>query len=132
MSSDEIAAIYGAGAAGKCLTEAPAITGQPQSQSIVLGGTAIFSVEATGLLPLTNQWELNGTNLADNGRITGSFSNVLTITNVQFADAGNYTVSVSNIVGGNSQPAGNTGGSAPNADRYLVQRVTHYLRRGLE
>jgi hypothetical protein len=106
LSSNQIAAIYGAGAAGKCLTAAAAIAGQPQSQSVVLGGTATFSVETTGLLPITNQWSLNGTNLADNGRISGSQSNVLTITNVQFSDAGTYLVTVSNSVGGTtSQPA---------------------------
>ena len=61
LSASQIAAVYGAGAAGKCQSEAPAIVGQPQSQSVVLGGTATFSVAATGLLPLTNQWQLNGT-----------------------------------------------------------------------
>jgi hypothetical protein len=106
LSPNEIAAVYGAGAAGKCLSEGPAIAGQPQSQSVVLGGTAMFGVTATGLLPLTNQWQLDGTNLTDNGRITGSQSNVLVITNVQFTDAGTYLVSVSNMVGGVvSQPA---------------------------
>ena len=106
LSANQIAAIYGAGAAGKCLSQAPAITGQPQSQSVVLGGTATFTVAATGLLPLTNQWRLNGTNLTDNGRITGSQSSILVITNVQFADAGTYLVSVTNVAGGVvSQPA---------------------------
>ena len=99
LSSNQIAAIYGAGAAGKCLSDAPAITGQPQGQTAVLGGTAIFSVEATGLLPMTNQWQLGNSNLTDNGRIFGSQSNVLVISNVQFSDAGLYTVSLSNIVG---------------------------------
>jgi hypothetical protein len=106
LSSNQIAAIYGAGAAGKCLTEAPAITGQPQSQSVVLGGTATFTVVTTGDLPITNQWEFNGANLVNNGRITGSQGNVLVITNVGFGDAGTYLVSVSNVVGGTvSQPA---------------------------
>ena len=100
LSSNEIAAIYGAGAAGKCLSTAPAITGQPLSQTVVLGDTVAFSVMTTGLLPLTNQWELNASNLTDNGRITGSQSNALTITNVQFADAGSYTVMVTNVAGG--------------------------------
>src|SRR5208337_4471935 len=96
LSSNEIAAIYGAGAAGKCLSAAPSITGEPLNQTIVLGGTASFSVEATGLLPITNHWQLNGTNLTDNGRIVGSQSNVLTISNVQFSDGGSYTVTLTN------------------------------------
>jgi hypothetical protein len=106
LSSNEIAAIYGAGSAGKCVNQAAAITGQPLSQSVVLGGTATFSVQTTGLLPMTNQWELNRTNLSDNGRITGSQSNVLTIANVQFSDAGTYIVTLTNVAGGTvSQPA---------------------------
>jgi hypothetical protein len=100
LSAGEIAAVYGAGTAGKCTSQAPAITGQPQGQSVVLGGTAVFSVQATGLLPQTNQWRLNGTALTDHGRISGSQSNVLVITNVQFADAGAYLVTVTNIAGG--------------------------------
>jgi len=106
LTANEIAAIYGAGAAGKCESQGPAIVGQPQSESVVLGGTAMFSVETTGLLPLTNQWQLNGSNLTDTARITGSHSNILVITNVQFADAGSYLVSVTNVAGGIvSQPA---------------------------
>ena len=44
LSSNEIAAVYGAGLAGKCLSAAPGITGQPLSQSVVLGDTVMFSV----------------------------------------------------------------------------------------
>jgi len=106
LSSNEIAAVYGAGAAGKCLSQAPAVTGEPQSLSVALGGTATFTVETTGLLPQTNQWRLNGVNLSDNGRIAGSQNNVLVLTNVQFTDAGTYLVTVTNMVGGTiSQPA---------------------------
>jgi len=99
LSPDEIAAIYAAGSAGKCLTAGPAITGQPLSQSVLLGSTATFSVSATGVLPLSYQWAFDGTDLTDNGRITGSQSNVLTISNLQFADGGSYSVLVTNSVG---------------------------------
>ena len=129
LTAGQISGIYGAGAAGKCLSQAPDITGQPQSQSVVLGGTATFTVAATGLLPLTNQWRLNGTNLTDNGRITGSQSNILVITNVQFADAGTYLVSVTNVAGGVvSQPA-TLGGFAQDPGRHLVQCGSHRLWR---
>ena len=37
----------------------PAITVQPQSQSVVLGDTITLSVTATGTAPLTYQWSLN-------------------------------------------------------------------------
>ena len=106
LSHSEVAAIYGAGSAGLCLTAGPAITGQPQSQSVVLGGTATFEVATTGLNPINYQWQFNGATLTNNGRISGAQTNLLTITNVQFADAGAYLVGATNVVGGTlSQPA---------------------------
>src|SRR5476649_2440872 len=53
----------------KAAAQAPAITTQPTSQSIVYGQTAAFSVTATGPGPFTYQWLFNGTNLP-NGIIT--------------------------------------------------------------
>ena len=84
----------------------PAITVQPGSQTSSVGLTATFSVAATGSQPLSYQWQFNGTNLADNGRISGSQSSTITISNLLFADAGNYVVAVANAFGStNSQPA---------------------------
>lgn len=48
------------------LTAQPVITSQPVNQTAVGGGNATFSVMATGLGPLTYQWQLNGTNLPNN------------------------------------------------------------------
>ena len=50
-------------------------------------------------MPLSFQWQFNGNNLADNGHITGSQTNALSITNVQMTDAGNYQVIVTNSYG---------------------------------
>src|ERR1017187_5647011 len=44
----------------------PVITSQPANQPVVWGGNATFSVMATGVGPLTYQWQLNGTNLPNN------------------------------------------------------------------
>lgn len=44
----------------------PVITSQPVNQPVVWGGNATFSVMATGVGPLTYQWQLNGTNLPNN------------------------------------------------------------------
>src|ERR1017187_8863365 len=44
----------------------PVITSQPGNQPVVWGGNATFSVMATGVGPLTYQWQLNGTNLPNN------------------------------------------------------------------
>jgi hypothetical protein len=91
LGSDEIAGIYGAGAQGKC--KAPIIISQPQSVAVVVGGSANFSVSATGKAPLSYQWQFNGVNLA------GVTSTNLTLTNVQVTDGGNYVVVVSNSLG---------------------------------
>lgn len=58
------------------------ITSQPSRQSVMEGGSASFSVTATGTAPITYQWRRNGTN------ISGATSANLTLTNVQLADRG--------------------------------------------
>jgi hypothetical protein len=63
---------------------------QPQSQTITAGQSVTFSVTATGTAPLSYQWSQNGT------AISGATSSSYTISNVQAANAGTYTVTVSN------------------------------------
>lgn len=75
------------------LASRPVITTQPQGTTVARGGTAVFSVVATGSAPLSYQWSLNGTNLAVAGAAT------LTLTNVQPSQAGSYVVTVSNAGG---------------------------------
>jgi hypothetical protein len=76
----------------------PAITTQPLSATNVMGTTAGFSVAASGTAPVY-QWQMNGVNLANAGRVSGALSPALTISNVQTNDAGNYSVIVSNAAG---------------------------------
>jgi alpha-tubulin suppressor-like RCC1 family protein len=76
----------------------PDITSQPVVQAVSVGTTATFTVVATSGSPLTYQWQKDGVNLADNGRIVGSKNATLTIAGVQSADAGSYTVIVTNSV----------------------------------
>jgi hypothetical protein len=71
----------------------PYITAQPLNQVAAVGGTASFSVTAGGLAPLHYQWNFNGTNQANATNAT------LTLTNVQFNQAGNYAVLVTNSLG---------------------------------
>jgi hypothetical protein len=71
----------------------PSITTQPQSQTINVGGTAIFSVTASGAAPLTYQWYFNGVILSEETTAT------LTLANVTAANAGVYTVKITNAVG---------------------------------
>lgn len=78
---------------------APQITSQPVNITASPGGTAILSVGASGD-PLNYQWALNGTN------IVGATSATLTLMDLSGAEAGNYTVTISNILGSvTSRPA---------------------------
>jgi hypothetical protein len=71
----------------------PIITLQPQSTSAPFGGAASFLVEARGTWPLSYQWQQDGLNLA------GQTNATLTISTLQFSEAGLYSVRVTNIAG---------------------------------
>ncbi len=71
----------------------PVIVTQPSSQTVTVGGTASFSVTATGAAPLAYQWRRNGS------PIGGATASTFTINNVQTSHAGDYTVVVSNGAG---------------------------------
>src|SRR6266568_3052059 len=75
------------------------ITGQPTNQTVAAGGTAMFTVSATGTAPLTYRWQKNGTNLTDGGNLFGSATSILTISNVSAANVGTYDVIVTNAAG---------------------------------
>jgi pectate lyase len=72
---------------------APAITSQPASQTVVTGGSALFGVIATGTAPLSYQWYKDGS------PITGATTSSLSLSNVQHADEGGYSVVVNNAAG---------------------------------
>ena len=91
LSASEITALYAAGTEGKC--SAPKITLQPQPQTAVVDGAATFTVTATGLNPLHYQWRLNETPLP------GATNATLTVPNITLAQAGNYSVIISNTHG---------------------------------
>ena len=94
LSSNEIASIYAAGAAGKCkAVNGISITTQPQSQSVAAGSNALFTVAATGTAPLGYQWQFNGIAVA------GATNTNLALDNVQTANGGSYTVVVTNSAG---------------------------------
>ncbi len=96
LSPDEIAAIYNAGCAGKCMLTptAPSIIVQPIDQAVNVGDTATFVVLAMGTRPVSFQWLFNDTNI-----IGGGTSDTLTLANVQPGQAGNYSVLVTNDYG---------------------------------
>jgi len=72
----------------------------PASQLMTVGSSAAFAAIAVGAAPLHYQWQVNGTNLSNGGRIRGATSATLTITNAQTTDsAPDYQVIVTNIYG---------------------------------
>ena len=74
----------------------PVILQQPQSLSVVEGGSAAFSVTATGdepLSPLFYQWWFNG------AALTNATTPSLLLPAVQWQDSGGYFVTVSNALG---------------------------------
>ena len=72
------------------LAEPLVITVPPARQTAAVGSNVIFSVNLTGALPIFFQWYFNSTVLA------GATNQSLTLTNLSPADAGTYSVRVSN------------------------------------
>src|SRR6266567_452607 len=77
----------------------PVIITGPVDQTVPEGGTAAFTVVAASNALLFYAWNRDTNSLTDDGRISGSATSTLIISNVSPADAGTYTVSVTNIAG---------------------------------
>jgi hypothetical protein len=73
---------------------APTITSQPTNQVMAVGGTASFSVTASGTPSLSYQWYFN-----TNSLLLGATNATLTLSNVQLASQGYYSVRVTNLFG---------------------------------
>jgi hypothetical protein len=63
------------------------------------GTSTIFSAAISGTAPLNFQWFKDGVPLADQGTISGAFSNVLTVANLTESDAGAYALTAGNFAG---------------------------------
>ena len=94
---------------GQAVTSAPAvltlwyppvITNQPKAKVIGAGSNVTFTVQVNKSLAPTNftyQWQQDGFDTFDDGvHVAGSTTPTLTLTNVQFDDAGEYTVNIYN------------------------------------
>jgi len=77
----------------------PSIVFAPLSQTVSSGAGVSFAVNATGNRPFSYYWYKGTTLLADNARVSGAKSNILTILNASSGDAGDYSVIVSNTAG---------------------------------
>jgi hypothetical protein len=71
----------------------PGIATQPQPQAVTVGQSVWFSVAANGSAPFSYQWSRNGAPLP------GATSSTLWLTNAQSANAGSYSVVVTNLAG---------------------------------
>ncbi len=92
LSATELLSLYNADGSGMCLP-APAISG-PQNQAVPLNEDVVFSASVSGAPPFTYQWRFNGTNLP------GATNASLFFERVQSNRVGNYSVAVTNAVGG--------------------------------
>jgi hypothetical protein len=72
---------------------APAITNSPVSQTLPAGTNATLTVAASGTPPPNYQWSFGGTNLA------GATNATLVLADIQPAQSGVYTVTVTNAAG---------------------------------
>ncbi len=77
----------------------PSITIQPAAQTAAVGGSATFSVTASGDATLTYQWS------RDDVALPSAQSATLTLSSLTAADAGNYFVIVKNSLGSASSVA---------------------------
>ena len=84
----------------------PVVTLQPDSQTVSTGSNVVFYAGigpyAPWVPPFQNmefQWYFDGSSLTDGGKITGSKTQNLTITNVSSSNAGTYSLSGSNSWG---------------------------------
>lgn len=77
-------------------TGSPVLTMQLPNQTAAAGVNVAFTAMAVGNQPMSYQWQLNGSNIA------GATNSMLNLAGVQFDDAGQYTVTVTNSVGGTS------------------------------
>jgi hypothetical protein len=94
LSTSEIQGIYNAGVSGKCLnTVPPFFTSQPTSRTVTAGASTTFTAVLGGSIPLSYQWQFNGTNLP------GATTSSLSLINVSLGQAGNYSITVTNSAG---------------------------------
>jgi hypothetical protein len=75
------------------LYTAPRFTVQPASLSRIAGNNAAFRAVAAGTAPLSYQWNLEGLPIA------GATNSLISLTNVQSADAGHYQCVVTGAYG---------------------------------
>jgi hypothetical protein len=77
----------------------PTITQQPGAQNVCPGGTASFTVGATGSGTLSYQWQKNIANITNGGHYSGCTTATLTVSSADGNDATNYRCVVTDSSG---------------------------------
>lgn len=108
----------------------PSIVAAPQSVTTAAGADTTFVVQAAGSATLSYQWKKDGANLAEGDRFSGTNSAVLTISNTGFADAGDYTVTVSNHNGNITSSVATLTVVAPTPPAISTQPVSQTVLEG--
>jgi hypothetical protein len=94
LGQDRVLAHFTSGSGGApTAAVAPGFALQPAGRDLFKGETANLTAIATGTLPLRYQWKKDGTVIA------GATNSILTLTNLQPAATGSYTVEVNNSAG---------------------------------
>ena len=98
LSFDQINTLYGV-ALGKTLPAPPQFAVQPASSVLYAGFTATFTSIVTGRSPLSYQWNKGPVALTNGVNVSGATTNTLVLSNITAADAGTYTLVVTNSDG---------------------------------
>lgn len=77
----------------------PVLMRQPQAGGVPEGQSLVLSVDAVGDEPLEYQWQRDGVDVTDDGHISGATTSRLTITDLNVADLGDYSMVVENSLG---------------------------------
>lgn len=78
---------------------APLIATVDGPSAVSPGDTAVLTASVTGVPVPDLQWRRDGVNLRDGGNIAGATTSALTVSNVQMAETGNYTLVATNPMG---------------------------------
>jgi hypothetical protein len=103
---------------GKYGTTGPVFLQQPASQTVEFGAPVSFTPEVFGATPMTYQWKQNGANVA------GGTDLVLSFTSVDYPNAGQYTLAVTNSSNGNVSAAATLVVTPPASVTNLTSRVS--------
>ena len=90
LSPGQVLGLYYNGIGAPPLAAVPVAT---PATNLFVGNGVVLTEPATGATPLQYQWQFNGLAL------TGATNNILSLTNLTLASAGNYGVIISNLYG---------------------------------